>query len=692
VFGVALALRVTCLFEWRSAAFFATPVGDGLVYLDWARRIAAGDWYGSEVFYQAPLYPYFLAVVLKVTGSELWAPRLVQALLGASACVLLGRASERFLGRAVGVTAALGLALYAPAIYFDGLLQKASLDSFLLSGLLFVLSATPIGVGRAVGAGALLGLLALSRENALVLAPVVAVWLAASPGVTSPASRAGAVGALALGLALVLVPVGLRNQSLGDRFLVTTSQLGPNLWIGNHPGATGRYEALRPGRGHARYEREDARALAVEAVGRELSPAEVSDYWRDRALSFMRDQPAEAARQMARKAFLVVNARELPDTESIEAYTAESLVLRVLFAVFHFGVLAPLALVGLVARASDWRRLWLFPGMALAIAASVAVFYVFARYRFTLVPVLMPLAAAGGVALWDAARGGARARKSLVTLALAGLAAALISNYPLGEREYAPGLTHLNVGNVLLEAGRLAEAQTELEKAVAGLPGYGFSHARLADVLRLRGEYERALASYDRALALLPTYPPALAGRGMALEALRRPGAEESYRRALSLDPNEPDSNNNLANILLKRGDARGAVPLYERALTARPNDARILSNLGTAHLETGDPRGALPLFERALAALPDDARMLSNLGTAHLHAGDPRGALPLFDRALTRDPRLASARINRAAALAALGRVDEAQLELHALLAQEPPESPYAAAARDALAQLGAR
>lgn len=660
-FLVALALRVTCLFEWRDAAFFATPIGDARAYLAWARGIAAGDWYGSEVFYQAPLYPYFLAVVLKVTGSETWGPRLAQALLGSLACVLLGRASERLFGRAaVGVAAGLGLALYAPAVYFDGLIQKAALDSFLLSWLLLVLSgaATPLGVGRAAGAGALVGLLALSRENALVLAPVVALWLATLPGVTSLARRAAPVAALVLGMALVLVPVGLRNQSLGDRFLITTAQLGPNLWIGNHPGANGRYEALRPGRGSARYEREDARALAVEAVGRELSPGEVSDYWRDRALAFMRDDPGDAARQMARKAFLVLNVRELPDTENIEAYAAESLVLRALFLGLHFGVLAPLAFVGLIARASDWRRLWLLPAMAAAIGASVALFYVFGRYRYTLVPVLMPLAAAGGVALWEAARAGAPARKSLVTLLLAGVLAAAISNYPLGEGANTPGLTHFAVGNALLDEGRLAEAQVELEAAVEGLPGYGYSHARLADVLRLRGEYERALASYDRALALIPTFPPANAGRGMTLEALGRPGAEEAYRRALSYSRAEPDANNNLANILMRRGEARDAVPLYERALAARP----------------------------------DDAGIASNLATALLHAGEPQRALPLFDRALTRDPKLASARINRAATLAALGRVGEARAALEVLLAEEPPDSPYAQAARAALADLAGR
>ncbi len=36
-------------------------MGDSRAYDEWARRIAAGDWIGREVFYQAPLYPYFLA-------------------------------------------------------------------------------------------------------------------------------------------------------------------------------------------------------------------------------------------------------------------------------------------------------------------------------------------------------------------------------------------------------------------------------------------------------------------------------------------------------------------------------------------------------------------------------------------------------------------------------------------------------
>ena len=660
VFALALGLRVLYLLEWHGTALFATPIGDARAYLEWARTIAAGDWFGHEVFYQAPLYPYFLALVLRATGSETWGPRLVQAVLGALACVLLGRATERFLGRVTGIAAGVGLALYAPAVYFDGLIQKPTLDSLLLSALLFVLAgaSTPVGVGPAIGAGALLGLLALSRENAGVLVPVVALWLATLPGVTPPLRRAGAAAAFALGVLLVLVPVGLRNQSLGGRFLVTTAQLGPNLWIGNHPGATGRYEPLRPGRGSARFEREDARALAVEAEGRELSPGEVSDYWRDRSLAFMRERPGEWLQLMARKSYLVFHATELPDTEGIEAYTDVSWLLRALSLPCSFGVLAPLALVGALARRSDWRRLWLLPAMALALAASIALFFVFARYRFVLVPVLMPLAAAGGLSLWSAFARGARERGRALRLALAGLAAAAIVNWPLAEAG-GGALTHYNTGAMLLEAGRLTEARTELERAVAGAPGFAPARSRLGDVLRKAGQPARALEEYDRALALDPRLADAYAGRGIALDALGRASeADAAYRRALELDPSHPDANNNAANRLLAAGHAREALPLYGRALASRPDDVDIAANYGAALVQLGD-----------------DAR-----------------ALAVLDPVLAREPRHAPARFNRAAALEALGRRDAARADLETLVAQEPADSPYARAARQTLARLDGR
>jgi hypothetical protein len=78
------------------------------------------------------------------------------------------------------------------------------------------------------------------------------------------------------GLAVVLLPVALRNYAVGGGFHLTTSQLGTNLFIGNNPAADGSYVSLRPGRGSPEYERADATALAVQATGRSLTAGEVS--------------------------------------------------------------------------------------------------------------------------------------------------------------------------------------------------------------------------------------------------------------------------------------------------------------------------------------------------------------------------------------------------------------------------------
>jgi hypothetical protein len=73
--------------------------------------------------------------------------------------------------------------------------------------------------------------------------------------------------------------------------VVTTYQLGPNLYMGNNPAAGGHYVPLRPGREDPAFEATDAIELAEAARGKHLGMREVSDYWVGRALGFVRDDP-----------------------------------------------------------------------------------------------------------------------------------------------------------------------------------------------------------------------------------------------------------------------------------------------------------------------------------------------------------------------------------------------------------------
>ena len=171
IFAVALIVRLIHVWQLRPTPFFDVLLGDANGYDKWAVRLASGDWIGSDVFYQAPLYPYFLGIVYAIFGRDLLIVRIIQALVGSASCVLLGLACTRLFsprspglrwpGKRVGLVAGLALALWAPAIFFDSLLQKAVLDMFFMCLALWLIagiidrqrSEIELGLGRGLRSG-----------------------------------------------------------------------------------------------------------------------------------------------------------------------------------------------------------------------------------------------------------------------------------------------------------------------------------------------------------------------------------------------------------------------------------------------------------------------------------------------------------------------------------------------------------
>src|SRR5213593_1529761 len=116
VFAVAFTLRIIHIWQMRNAPFFTLLMGDARGYDEWAQRIVGGDWIGRDVFYQAPLYPYFLALIYSFSGHSPILVRLVQAVMGSCSCVLVAAAARRLFSMRAGLLAGVMLAIYAPAI------------------------------------------------------------------------------------------------------------------------------------------------------------------------------------------------------------------------------------------------------------------------------------------------------------------------------------------------------------------------------------------------------------------------------------------------------------------------------------------------------------------------------------------------------------------------------------------------
>ena len=642
-----LAFAVRCLYLWQisHAPFFELRLGDAEAYHAWALRIAAGDWLGHGVFYQAPLYPYFLAILYRLFGDSVIIVRVVQAAIGATSCALVAAAAVSIAGERRAAVAGVLLALYPPAIFLDGLLEKSSLVTFFTAALLYLVATRPeqITITRSAFMGITLGLLALTRENALLLVVPLLIWTF----VGRPALQERARLSLAFvgGLLAVLLPVGVRNLAAGGQFQLTTAQLGPNFYIGNHAGASGTYEALVVGHGSAADEQQDATRLAEAASGRTLSPAEVSRFWTTRALDFIRSRPGEWIALLGRKAALTFNAAEIADTETLDVYAEWSPLVKVL-RFFDFGVLLGLACFG-VAVAS--RRPWVLYAIAATYAFSVIIFYVFARYRFPIALVLMIVAASAPLVL-SLSKDERRPSRGKFALALVVAAAAVaFSHLPLENARASRATHYAGIASAMAnDPARRDQAMEFYRRALDEAPQFPAAQYGAGVLLARAGRHAEAVPHYRAALESWPDWAEARYNLGLALAAIGQPEeASRQLQETVRIRPEDDDAHLALGKALLaiKRDDL--ALAEYQFVAARQPRNAKALVGAGVALTELGRSKEAIDVYQRALESNPNDADAHNNLGWTLAREGHISEALPHFERAVALDPGDVSARRN---------------------------------------------
>ncbi|MEO8680491.1 MAG: tetratricopeptide repeat protein, partial [Vicinamibacterales bacterium] len=516
-----------------------------------------------------------------------------------------------------------------------------------------------------IALGLAMGALSLTRENALVFIGVIIAW-----SLWTAPRRATA--ALVGGLAIVLLPVAARNYAVGGGFYLTTSQFGSNFFIGNNPRADGTYASIRFGRGAPEFERQDATEVAEAALKRPLTPSEVSGYWTGQAMHFITSQPGAWLKLMGRKVGLLANRSEMFDTESQESYAEWSWPLRIFGPFTHFGVLVPLAIFGAIAAWSERQRLWVIYALAAAYAASVVMFYVFARYRFPLVPFLLLFTGAGVAAAlqyWSTAT----PRRRAATIAVV-VAAVAFANQPLLSADLMRAITENNLGTALQEEKRYDEAIVHHQRAVALMPDYSPSHNNLGAALRAAGRLDEAVAEYQKAIALKPDYGEANYNLANALLEQGKAGASaEQFQNALKATPGSVEAQNNLGIALAAKGDTGGAMAAFRAALAIDERSVQAHRNLGNMLVDAGHRDEGMAHLERAAAIAPGEADANYDIGGILLGERNFAGAAARFEAALKVKPDWAEAHNNLGIALASNGHLDRAIEEFRRALAISP-------------------
>lgn len=473
IWFVAIMLRFFNLLEIRDKdPFFRRPSVDPLFYHDWATTIAAGDWLGEGVFLQGPLYPYLLSLLYMLTGPNLYASRFVNCVVGSFLCLLVWRVARVSFDRRTALVACAISALYSMFIFYEG--------SMLVANLLIPLSLLVVGcAARAMRApsnarwlvlGVLIGLAALARPNMLLYAPLaLLIIFGVLPRENSLARKSALAGCLIAGVGMTVAPATLRNFVVTGDLVLITASAGMNFYNGNNPDANGTHNVPRifdrSMADHPVEQNSVYRAFAEQKLERPLRASEVSSYWLGQGIDYVVENPGDWLRLVGRKFMYFINAEEIWNNRSYEVTKQFSWVLRL--PLFGFAVVGPLAMLGLVLTARDWRRLTPFYALIAVYFATGLIFFVLSRYRIPAVPILIIFAASACVWLYDAIH---TRRKEFGVAVAALLVFAGVSNVPLNNRDLS--VAYYNLGNKYRLANQHEKAIVQYRKSLAINGGY----------------------------------------------------------------------------------------------------------------------------------------------------------------------------------------------------------------------------
>ena len=205
--------------------------------------------------------------------------------------------------------------------------------------------------------------------------------------------------------------------------------------------------------------------------------------------------------------------------------------------------------------------------------------------------------------------------------------------------------SELGRAEALRSSGKEMAAIEVLVDLMRQYPNSANGFSILGNHYRRLEAYHKAEVSYGEAIKLYEAKGEAgwflYYVRGITRERLDLWGlAEKDFRKALSLNPNQPQVLNYLGYSLIeKNSNLEEALDMIERAVKESPDSGYIVDSLGWGYYKLGQYEKAVPNLERAAELMPVDPIVNDHLGDVYWMVGRKTEAEFQWRRALSFDP-----------------------------------------------------
>ncbi len=503
LFVVALGVRLIYLQQFSEYPTFRHLNIDQEYYNLWGKKILAEGLIGKDVYEMTPLYAYFLAFVYKFISTDLYTVRIIQALFGSLTIVYIYRlALLLFNSRRIGIIAGLAGAFYGLFIMNDAMVMKPFLATFFsVMALYWLVKLTESKAKAFIIPGLLVGLMILVRENALLLVGGIPLCFFIQRGIGVTALKRSIF--FGIGVALMILPVTLRNYAVSGEFIPVTAGGGEVFYMAYYEGSNGYY--VPPDfiyTANPLAEHEEFRQEAMKRTGKKMSYMESSDYWSNEGFKFVKNEPGRMAYLLYRKFLVFWNFYETPDNQNVYFMSTLSSVIRYSLG---FGLVAPLGILGIIISIRQWRKLLIVYAFFLAYMASVLITFYISRYRIPTLPILIIFAALYVDWLYVRLRR-KMMRSAGITVAVLVLLFFVVNHRVDGVepyKDYFP-TEYTKLGKSYMLEGNTEGAKEAYQKIVDMRPDFFAGHMGLGKIALKQGQLKEAAVHFTNAIKVNP--------------------------------------------------------------------------------------------------------------------------------------------------------------------------------------------
>ncbi|HDS01244.1 MAG TPA: glycosyltransferase family 39 protein, partial [candidate division Zixibacteria bacterium] len=350
VTAIHILFRVVYIWQYQGSEYWGHLTVDARFHYLWAQAIASGDFWGSQVFFRAPFYAYFLALLQLIFSDSILGIVIAQNIIGIISFLLTYKLCKEIFGARFAQIAAI-LYIFTFNFYF---FESELLLDFLLLFFLPLFFLTIMRAEKSHGllfwllAGVILGLATATRPTVLILAVIVPLFfLRPSSKLFNFKSWIKRSALFLAGLIIILLPIAIRNQVVGGQFTALPTQGGINFYIGNNQQADGWSAAMPDSLGGAFWQYAECKQIAERETGRELNPSEVSRFWYRKGLEEMADKPGRALQLYLKKITLLFTNDNISNNRNIPQFKNSISVSAILQ--ISWWLLFPFGLVGMIA-------------------------------------------------------------------------------------------------------------------------------------------------------------------------------------------------------------------------------------------------------------------------------------------------------------------------------------------------------